>query len=95
MPGIGNAKVKRILDNCFQKGISVKDFVEGIAGVDRKTHLLTPSQIDSLGDRNVQLEDQLARLKEQNIEVLAVGDVNYPNRMISALNNRRQCSFLP
>ena len=86
--GLGNVRVKKILDHCHHKGISIKDFIEAIIRGDRKTHLLTPSQIDSLGDRNVRLEDQWARLKEQNIEVLAVGDVNYPNRMISALNNK-------
>lgn len=86
--GLGNIRVKKILDHCHQKGISIKDFIEDIIRGDRKTHLLTPSQIDSLGDGNVRLEDQWARLKEQNIEVLAVGDVNYPNRMISALNNK-------
>lgn len=88
VPGLGNIRVKKILDHCHHKGISIKDFIEDIIRGDRKTHLLNPSQIDCLGDRNVRLEDQWARLKEQNIEVLAVGDVNYPNRMISALNNK-------
>ena len=84
--GLGNAKVKKILDHCHHKDISIKDFIEDIIRGDRKTHLLTPSQIDSLGNGNVRLEDQWARLKEQNIEVLAVGDVNYPNSMIGAGN---------
>jgi len=88
VPGLGNAKVKKILDYCHHGGIPIKDFIEDIIRGDGKTHLLTPSQIDSLGDRNVRLEDQWARLKDQNIEVLAIGDVNYPNRMISALNNK-------
>ena len=88
VPGLGNVKVKKILDHCHHKGISIKDFVGDIIRGDRKTHLLAPSQVDSLGNGNVRLEDQWARLKEQNIEVLAVGDRYYPNRMITALNNK-------
>lgn len=88
VPGLWNTSVKRILDHCFQKGLSVKDFVEGIAQGDMKAHLLTAAQIDSLGDRNVRLEDEWATLKEQNIEILTVSDRNYPNRMVSALNNK-------
>jgi len=86
--GLGNVKVKKILEHCHYKGMSVKNFIEDIIRGDRKTHLLTPQQIDSLGNGNVRLEDQWARLKEQNIEVLAIGDRYYPNRMITALNNK-------
>ena len=88
VPGLGNVKVKKILEHSHYKGISVKNFIEDIIRGDRKTHLLTPKQIDNLGDGNVRLEDQWARLKEQNIEVLAIGDRYYPNRMIAALNNK-------
>ena len=86
--GLGNVKVKKILELCHYKGVSVKNFIEDIIRGDRKTHLLTPQQIDSLGDRNVRLEDQWAILKEQSIEILTIDDMNYPNRMISALNNK-------
>jgi DNA protecting protein DprA len=88
VPGLGNVKVKKILDHCHHNNISIKDFIEDIIRGDRKTYLLTPSQIDSLGEKNVQMEDQWATLKEQNIEILTIGDSNYPNRMISAQNNK-------
>lgn len=87
VPGIGNAEVKRILDNCFHKGISVKDFVEGIAGGDRKTHLLTPSQINSLVDGDSRFENQWKAIEEQDIRISTIGDNNYPARVASALNN--------
>ena len=80
--------MRRISDNCFQKGISVKDFVEGIARGDSKTHLLTPSQIDSLVVRDSRLEDQSKAIEEQDIRILTIGDSNYPARMVSSLNNK-------
>ena len=88
VPGIGNVKVKRILDNCFQKGISVKDFVEGLARDDRKNHLLTTSQISSLVVRDSRLDNQCKAIKEQDIRILTIGDSNYPARMVSSLNNK-------
>ena len=86
--GLGNVKVKKILDHCNYRGISVKSFIEDLLRGDRKTHLLTAAQIDSLGDENVRLEDQRSALKAENIKILTVGDRYYPNRMLSALNNK-------
>ncbi len=87
-PGLGNARVKKILDHCYHNGLSIKDFVESIIRGEGNTHLLTASQVDSLGNKDLRLEDQWINLKRHNIQILIIGDNNYPDRMISALNNK-------
>ncbi|MBW2035191.1 MAG: DNA-processing protein DprA [Deltaproteobacteria bacterium] len=88
VPGLGNAKVKRILEHCHRKGISIKGYIEDIIRGDRKTPLLTPSQINSLVDGDSRFENQWKAIKEQDIRILTIGDSNYPARMVSALNNK-------
>jgi DNA processing protein len=88
VPGLGNAKVKGILEHCHRKGISIKGYIEDNIRGDRKTPLLTPSQINSLVDGDSRFENQWKAIKEQDIRILTIGDSNYPARMVSALNNK-------
>lgn len=62
--------------------------MEGIIIEEKSAHLLNTSQIADLKAKHSLLKDQWETLKEQNIRILTIGDSNYPNRMISALNNK-------
>lgn len=62
--------------------------MEGIIIEEKSAHLLNTSQIADLKAKHSLLKDQWETLKEQNIRILTIGDNNYPNRMISALNNK-------
>ncbi len=88
VPGLGNAKVKKILDHCEHTGSTIEDFIGDVIQGQRKTRLLTASQIENLGEKNARLEEQWEKLKEQDIEILMLGDKNYPDHMVSALNNK-------
>ena len=62
--------------------------MEGIIIEEKSAHLLNTSQIADLKAKHSLLKDQWKTLKEQKILILTIGDSNYPNRMISALNNK-------
>ncbi|MBW2615291.1 MAG: DNA-protecting protein DprA, partial [Deltaproteobacteria bacterium] len=88
VPGLGNVKVKKILDHCTYNRLTIKEFVGSLVRGEKNTRLLTDSQIANLRDDNLMPEDQWMTLQKQNVRILTIGDDDYPDRVASALNNR-------
>ncbi len=86
--GIGNAKVKKILDDCRSKGLSISEFIERIMRGAEKTNFLKPAQLTELLNESRLIDEQWKELQEGDIKPLIFGSDNYPAHKMSTLNNK-------
>lgn len=86
--GLGNAKVKKILDGCRAKGLSISEFIERIMRGAEKTNFLKPTQLTELLNESRLIDEQWKELQEGDIKPLIFGSDNYPAHKMSTPNNK-------
>jgi len=87
IPGLGNVKVRKILDFCRSRGLSISTFTENIIHSVEKTALLNPSQLSALLHENRMVDEQWEEMQRCDIQTLIFGSPDYPANRMTVLNN--------
>jgi len=86
--GIGNAKVRKLLDICKDKSLSTAEFIERTMRGTEKMNLLKPEQLNEIKTKNQLIDEQWREMQKIGAKPLIFGSDDYPTHKMSTLNNR-------